>query len=70
MVFPFPLFRFSGDAFLVAVEQQERTGFYSRDRKKRPIVVAATRLFDLDDLRAEIGEHLRAECAGQQSAKI
>jgi hypothetical protein len=39
-------------------------------RRKRPIVVAATRLFDLDDLGAEIGEHLRAECAGQQSAKI
>jgi hypothetical protein len=39
-------------------------------RPPRARLIAGTRAFDLDDLRAEIPQHLRARWAGEDTAEV
>src|SRR5205085_10332315 len=61
------LLEIEGDGFLVAIDLQKSGALFADGRRTPARRVANTRLFDLDDFRAQIAEHHRGERAGQHS---
>ena len=58
------------DALLAAIEQQVVDAAAVDERRQVPHRIAAARILDLDDLRAELREHERRERARQQARQV
>ena len=59
-----------GDAFLAAVAAAKESAHAVDQRGYQACVVAGARVFDLDDLGAQVAQEHGADCAGEEAGQV